>query len=70
MFGSKKEKCQRQQRIIQLLEQHPHGLTVPELCRFLKVASSTMLRDLPDLETQGIYLDEADNRLRIAFRDW
>lgn len=71
MFGSKQEKRQRQQRIIELLEQHhPIGLTVPELCRFLKVASSTVLRDLPDLESQGIYLDEEGNRMRIAFRDW
>lgn len=71
MFGTKQSKWRRQEQIVELLRRHyPEGLTVPELARMLDVPNSTILRDLPDLEDQQVFLDEDRNRLRIAFQDW
>lgn len=67
MFGSKQAKQDRLERYADLL---PHAALSPaQLAQRLGVPRSTVLRDLPHLEDQGIHLDEDEHgRLRVARR--
>ncbi len=65
MFGSKKSKKQRLDKVVGLLENHPAGLTQSELAQQLRIRRSTVHRDLAALETRGVLLAE-DPRGRIS----
>lgn len=68
MFGSKQGKQERLGQYKELLGEE--ALTTAEIARVLGVPRSTVLRDLPELEDQGVKLEEeADGRLRL-FRRW
>lgn len=62
MFGNKQDKQDRLERYVELLNQHPE-LSQAELARLLGVPRSTVMRDLPELEDQGIYLQEDEGKL-------
>lgn len=70
MFGSKQAKQHRHQRIIELFTHYPAGLSMVQLATLIGVPHTTIMRDLPDLEDQGIFLDECDGRLRPAFQEY
>ncbi len=68
MFGSKQGKRERLDQYEQLLSEEE--LTATELAALLGVPRSTVQRDLPELEEQGIRLEEDERgRLRL-FRPW
>lgn len=69
MFGSKQEKRDRLQRIVEVLRQHPQGLSQAELARSLNVPRSTIMRDLPLLEECGIFLQEDGDKISIFDRN-
>lgn len=69
MFGSKKEKQQRLERLVDLLQGHPAGLSQSEIARQLHVQRSTVHRDLVALEKRGVLLAE-DPRGRISLFKW
>lgn len=62
MFGTKQEKANRLQEIIELLRVH-HELTVAQIASYLGVPRSTIWRDLPVLEEYGVRLQECDGKL-------
>jgi predicted DNA-binding transcriptional regulator YafY len=65
VFGGKQQKRDRLQQIVEVLRQHPHGLSQAELARSLNVPRSTIMRDLPLLEDQGIFLQEDGDKISI-----
>lgn len=65
MFGSKKAKQARLERMVDLLHGHPGGLPPSEIARQLRVPRSTVHRDLVALEKRGVLLAE-DPRGRIS----
>lgn len=68
MFGNKPGKQERLERYEDLLDESE--LSQAELARRLGVPRSTVMRDLVELEEQGVHLEEAgDGRLRL-FRRW
>lgn len=67
MFGSKQGKRERLEQYQELLSDEE--LTQAQLAERLGVPRSTVLRDLVDLEAQGVKLAEEDGRLRL-FRRW
>lgn len=68
MFGSKQGKQERLAQYQELLGEEE--LTQAQIAQRLGVPCSTVLRDLSDLEDQGVRLDEDDGgRLRL-FRKW
>jgi len=69
MFGSKKGKQERLDRVVELLQGHPAGLSQSEMARQLRVPRSTVHRDLVALEKRGVLLAE-DPRGRISLFRW
>lgn len=68
MFGSKQGKQERLAQYQELLGEEE--LTQAQIAQRLGVPRSTVLRDLADLEDQGVRLDEdGGGRLRL-FRKW
>jgi predicted DNA-binding transcriptional regulator YafY len=68
MFGCKQGKQERLAQYAALLGEEE--LTQAQIAQRLGVPRSTVLRDLADLEDQGVKLDEDDGgRLRL-FRKW
>lgn len=68
MFGSKQGKQERLGQYEELLSEET--LTPAQIAARLGVPRSTVLRDLPELEEQGVRLEEEeDGRLRL-FRRW
>jgi predicted DNA-binding transcriptional regulator YafY len=67
MFGSKQGKQERLAQYQELL--NAEALTPAQIAARLGVPRSTVLRDLPELEDQGVKLDEDEGKLRI-FRRW
>jgi predicted DNA-binding transcriptional regulator YafY len=68
MFGSKQGKQERLAQYRELLSEEE--LTQAQIAKRLGVPRSTVLRDLADLDEQGIKLDEDEcGRLRL-FRRW
>ncbi|MCX7839997.1 MAG: helix-turn-helix domain-containing protein [Anaerolineae bacterium] len=65
MFGSKQGKQQRLEQWVDLLQNHPTGLSPSEIARQLRVPRSTVHRDLIALEKRGVLLAE-DSRGRIS----
>ncbi len=65
MFGSKKGKQARLDRMVDLLQRHPAGLSQSELAQQLRVPRSTIHRDLVALEKRGVLLAE-DPRGRVS----
>lgn len=68
MFGSKQGKQERLARYEELLD--AEALTPAQLAARLGVPRSTVLRDLPELEEQGIKLAEEDSGKLRLFRRW
>jgi len=68
MFGSKKAKQARLKKIAGLVETQPHTLTEKELARALRVARTTISKDLAALEENGVLLAEADRARLSLFR--
>ncbi len=70
MFGTKREKQQRLQRYAQVLTE-AGPLTAAELAYRLGVPRSTVIRDLPLLEEQGLLLAEDQaGRLHLFRNSW
>lgn len=68
MFGSKQGKQERLSQYEELLSEGE--LSPAQLAARLRVPRSTVLRDLPELEEQGVLLaEEEDGKLRL-FRRW
>jgi RNA-directed DNA polymerase len=68
MFGSKQDKQARLAQYQELLS--AEALTPAQIAVRLGVPRSTVLRDLPHLEDQGVQLEEEEcGRLRL-FRRW
>ncbi|MBI5033678.1 MAG: HTH domain-containing protein [Chloroflexi bacterium] len=65
MFGSKKDKKQRLEKMVDMLENRPAGMTQSEIAKQLHVRRSTVHRDLVALETHGVLLAE-DPRGRVS----
>jgi DeoR/GlpR family transcriptional regulator of sugar metabolism len=62
MFGNKREKQERLQRIGTVLKQENSGISQSELAQLLGVARSTILKDLAILqEKAGILAAEDEN---------
>lgn len=68
MFGNKREKHERLDRIIELLTQY-ESLSAAQIAQKLRVPRSTIMRDLPLLEARGIYLHE-DEHGRLSLIRW
>ncbi len=66
MFGNKEEKTRRLLEEQALLEQHGE-LSPAELAQMLQVPRSTVLRDLPVLDEQGVFLQENERGLLSLF---
>lgn len=64
MFGTKQEKKERLEQYPELLRNT--RLSPAQIAELLGVERSTVLRDLPLLEEQGIYLDE-DEEGKLQF---
>jgi predicted DNA-binding transcriptional regulator YafY len=65
MFGSKQGKQERLAQYQNLLSEE--ALTPAQLAARLGVPRVTVLRDLPDLEEQGVQLEEEENgKLRLS----
>jgi DNA-binding IclR family transcriptional regulator len=69
MFGTKRGKQQRLEKIVDLLGKHPGGLSQSEIARTIKVERSTVYRDLATLEKRGVLLAE-DGHGRISLFRW
>lgn len=68
MFGSKQSKQDRLEQYRQLLSEEE--LTQAQIAARLGVPRSTVLRDLVDLEEQGVKLEEEGGKLRLSCRWW
>lgn len=69
MFGSKQGKQDRLGQYEQLLGED--GLSQAEIARRLGVPRSTVMRDLAELDDQGVLIEEdAEGRLRLSRRWW
>ncbi len=68
MFGSKQGKRERLEQYRQLLEQEE--LTQAQIAARLGVPRSTVMRDLVDLEDQGLRLEETESGKLRLFRRW
>lgn len=68
MFGSKQGKQERLAQYQELLGEE--ALTPAQLAARLGVPRSTVLRDLPDLEEQGVRLEEEESGKVRLFRRW
>jgi DNA-binding IclR family transcriptional regulator len=65
MFGSKRAKRERLERMADVIEQYPQGISQSELARQVGIPRSTAKRDLPALEQAGILLAE-DKRGKLS----
>ncbi len=65
MFGSKKSKHTRLEKIAALVATQPEVMTEKELARTLRVARKTISKDLVSLEDHGVLLAE-DDRARLS----
>jgi predicted DNA-binding transcriptional regulator YafY len=65
MFGSKQEKEDRLGQYVEILKEHAE-LSQAELAQLLGVPRSTVLRDLPELEDRGVYLQEDEGKLSLS----
>jgi DNA-binding IclR family transcriptional regulator len=65
MFGSKRGKQDRLDKIVGLLERNPGGLSQSEIARRVRAERSTVHRDLAALEKRGVLLAE-DDRGRVS----
>ncbi len=68
MFGDKQGKKDRLAQIVDILRQHPEGLSQAEVARRLNVGRSTIARDLPALEDRGVLLQEHEDKLALFQR--
>ncbi len=68
MFGSKDEKQNRLERIVDIIAKSPAGITQAALARLLGVGRSTVHKDLQTLEKRGVRLSE-DRRGRLHRSD-
>lgn len=66
MFGTKQGKEERLERMVELIAQHPGGLSQSEIARRLRVERSTVYRDLAVLEARGVLLAE-DQQGHVSF---
>ncbi len=64
MFGSKDEKQNRLERMVDIIAKSPQGITQAALARLLGVGRSTVNKDLAALEKRGVRLSE-DRRGRL-----
>ena len=60
MFGSKRGKQNRLEKIVGLLERNPGGLSQSEIAKRVRTERSTVHRDLAALEKRGVLLAEDD----------
>lgn len=65
MFGSKKNKYERLETIAALVERQPNAMTEKDLAHALRVARTTISKDLVALEDYGVLLAE-DERARLS----
>ncbi len=65
MFGSKKNKRERLEKIAMLVQTQPERMTPKDLAKQLRVARTTISKDLVTLEDNGILLAE-DERARLS----
>jgi DNA-binding IclR family transcriptional regulator len=65
MFGNKQSKRERLERMADVIEQYPQGISQNKLARQMGIPRSTVKRDLPTLEQAGILLAE-DERGRLS----
>ncbi len=65
MFGSKRGKQDRLEKIVNLLERNPGGLSQSEIAKLVRTQRSTVHRDLAALEKRGVLLVE-DDRGRVS----
>lgn len=65
MFGSKRGKQERLDKIVWLLEWNPGGLSQSDIARRVGAERSTVRRDLAALEKRGVQLAE-DDRGRVS----
>jgi DNA-binding IclR family transcriptional regulator len=65
MFGNKQSKKARLERMADVIEQYPQGISQSKLARQMGIPRSTVKRDLPTLEQAGILLAE-DERGRLS----
>lgn len=68
MFGNKKDKRARIEKMAQMIEQSPGGISQSELARKIGAPRSTVKRDLPALEKQGVLLAEDERGWLSLFR--
>ena len=68
MFGSKDEKQNRLERIVEIIVKSPAGITQATLARLLGVGRSTVNKDLAALEKRGVRLSQ-DRRGRLHRSD-
>jgi len=68
MFGNKRAKRERLERMADVIEQHPQGISQSELARQMDIPRSTVKRDLPTLERAGILLAEDEHGRLSMFR--
>ena len=68
MFGSKDEKQNRLERMLDIIAKSPQGITQAALARLLGVGRSTVNKDLVALEKRGVRLSE-DRRGRLHQAD-
>ncbi len=69
MFGSKQGKQDRLGQYEQLLGDD--GLSQAEIARRLGVPRSTVMRDLAELDDQGVLIEEdEEGRVRLSRRWW
>ena len=68
MFGSKDEKQNRLERMLDIIAKSPQGITQAALARLLGVGRSTVNKDLVALEKRGVRLSE-DRRGRLHRAD-
>lgn len=68
MFGNKKVKRERIEKMAQVIQQSPGGISQSELARQIGAPRSTVKRDLPALERQGILLAEDERGWLSLFR--
>jgi DeoR/GlpR family transcriptional regulator of sugar metabolism len=64
VFGSKEEKTGRLERIVVTFHQQGE-LTVSQLAQQVDVPYQTIVRDLTDLEDQGILLQEHSGKVSL-----
>lgn len=69
MFGNKRMKQARLQKLATLVEESPQGVTQVDLARGMRVPRSTILRDLACLEAVGVLLaEDTQGRLTLFGR--